>query len=81
METVKNYLLTSLFPRENGYVETMTGSNASIGRMASMGITPGAAVLMIRNHKRGPIIIEVRDTLVALGRSEADKIKVRGEGT
>ena len=81
METARNYLLTSLSPRENGYVETMTGSNASISRMASMGITPGAVVLMIRNHNRGPIIIEVRDTLVALGCSEANKIELRGEGT
>ena len=77
MKTFKNHLLTFLRPQESGYVESISGSNATIGRMASMGITQGVAVLMIRNNKRSPLIIDVRDTFVALGRSAAARIQIR----
>lgn len=73
----KNQLLTSLHPQERGYVESISGSNVSIGRMASMGINQGAYIMMIRNHKRSPVIVEVRDTLIALGRLEAARICVK----
>lgn len=79
MKAIATNQLFSLVSQEGAYVEELTGSNAAIGRMASMGITPGAAILMIRNPKRGPVIIEVRDTLIALGRSEAAKILVKME--
>jgi Fe2+ transport system protein FeoA len=79
MKAIATNQLFSLVPQESGYVKDLTGSNAAIGRMASMGITSGAAILMIRNPKRGPVIIEVRDTLIALGRSEAAKIQIKME--
>jgi ferrous iron transport protein A len=41
-----------------------------------MGVTPGAEVTVIQNYHRGPMLIEVRDTRVALGRGEALKIEV-----
>jgi ferrous iron transport protein A len=41
-----------------------------------MGVTPGAEVTVIQNYRRGPMLIEVRDTRVALGRGEALKIEV-----
>ena len=77
MKTFKNHPLTFLRPQESCYVESISGNNAAIGRMASMGITSGVAVLMIRNHKRSPLIIHVRDTFVALGRSAAARIQIR----
>lgn len=79
MKAIATNQLFSLVPQAGAYVKELTGSNAAIGRMASMGITSGAAILMIRNPKRGPVIIEVRDTLIALGRSEAAKILVKME--
>lgn len=81
MEITNNQLLTSLSSQKSGHVESIRGSNVRFGRMASMGITPGAKILMIRNAKRAPIIIEVRDTLVALGRSEASKILIKNDDT
>jgi ferrous iron transport protein A len=41
-----------------------------------MGVTPGAEVMVMQNYHRGPMLIEVRDTRVALGRGEALKIEV-----
>ena len=41
-----------------------------------MGFTPGARLRVIQNRGRGPLIVAVRDTRVALGRGEAEKILV-----
>jgi len=45
-------------------------------RLASLGFTPGAEVSMSQNYGRGPLIVTVRGTRVALGRVEATKIFV-----
>lgn len=70
--------------------EMMTGEEATIlafragravqNRLASLGFTPGAAVEIVQNYGRGPLIVSVRGTRVALGRGEAAKILVeRGQ--
>jgi len=43
-------------------------------RLVSLGFTPGAEVSMSQNYGRGPLIVIVRGTRVALGRIEAGKI-------
>jgi len=45
-------------------------------RLASLGFTPGVTVDMAQNYGRGPLIVKVRGTRVALGRGEAAKIIV-----
>ena len=45
-------------------------------RLASLGFTPGVRVNMTQNFGRGPLIITVRGTRVALGRGEATRIIV-----
>jgi ferrous iron transport protein A len=47
-----------------------------VSRLASLGFTPGARLRVIQNIGRGPIIVSLRDTRVALGRGEATKIIV-----
>jgi Fe2+ transport system protein FeoA len=34
---------------------------------------------MVQNYGWGPVIVEVRDTKIALGRGEAHKISVRAQ--
>ena len=46
------------------------------GRLTSLGFTPGVEVQMTQNFGRGPLIVTVRGTRVALGRGEAAKICV-----
>ena len=50
-------------------------------RLTSLGLTPGAAIEMLQNYGRGPLIVVVRGTHVALGRGEASKLFVRGNQT
>lgn len=45
-------------------------------RLTSLGLTPGALVVVLQNYGRGPIIVNVRGTHVALGRGEARKLLV-----
>lgn len=45
-------------------------------RLTSLGLTPGAMIEVLQNFGRGPIIVNVRGTHVALGRGEARKLFV-----
>jgi ferrous iron transport protein A len=51
-----------------------TDGHAVTNRLASLGFTPGVEVGMAQNFGRGPLIVTVRGTRVALGRGEAEKI-------
>jgi ferrous iron transport protein A len=44
--------------------------------MVSLGFTPGTEVTLLQNYGRGPLLVTVRDTRVALGRGEALKVLV-----
>jgi ferrous iron transport protein A len=57
-------------------ISRMTGGHHFLSRLASLGFTPGANLQVVQNYGRGPIIVILRDTRVALGRGEAQKILV-----
>jgi ferrous iron transport protein A len=45
-------------------------------RLAALGFTPGTQLQVVQNLGRGPMIVSLRDTRIALGRGEARKIHV-----
>lgn len=57
-------------------VKSITGGANRLGRLASMGLTIGANLVIVQNYPKTPLIIKVRETLIALGRLEASGIKV-----
>ena len=61
---------------EVGVVERLAGGRGMVSRLAPLGFTPGARVKMVQNFGRGPLIVMVRGTRIALGRREAQKIIV-----
>ena len=69
--------LAELAAGEAGAVMALHGGGAFVGRMAALGFTPGSEVQIIRNGGHGPLIVEVVDTQVALGRGEARRVIVR----
>ncbi|MGD1995976.1 MAG: FeoA family protein [Anaerolineae bacterium] len=71
--------LTALSPGEHGVVVQLAGGRGLLGRMATLGFTPGADVTIVQNFGRGPLIARVRDARIALGRGEANKVYVRRE--
>ncbi len=68
--------LNSLGSGEVGVVQELNGGRGFVSRAAALGFTPGTEVAIVQNFRRGPIIVVVRDTHVALGRREAKKIQV-----
>jgi len=69
--------LSMLGPQERGVVADLAGGRGLLCRMTALGFTPGAEVEVVQNFGRGPLIAEVRDARIALGRGEARRIYVR----
>jgi len=65
--------LADLKTGERAIFLNVSGGKGVTYRLASMGFTPGVEVEMIQNYGRGPIMVLVRGTRVALGRREAEK--------
>jgi ferrous iron transport protein A len=57
-------------------VRKLRGGRWFASRMATLGFTIGASVTVVQNYRHGPMIVQVRDTRVALGRREARKVVV-----
>lgn len=57
-------------------VLSFLGSQNFIHRLTTMGFTPGVVLKMQQNFRKGPVIVIVRGTRIALGRGEAEKIIV-----
>jgi len=68
--------LTTLAPGEVGMVRQLAGGWGFISRLATLGFTPGAKLTMVQNFSHGPLIVNIRDTRIALGRGEAMKVLV-----
>lgn len=69
--------LSALHPGEQGVVVKLAGGRWMLGRMTSLGFTPGAEVTVVQNFGRGPLIARVRDARIALGRGQARRVYVR----
>ena len=61
---------------ESVQIRAVQGGHSLLSRLASLGFTPGAHLRVIQNFGRGPMLVALRDTRVALGRGEAGKILV-----
>jgi len=69
--------LSQLPPGTICTVTAISGGNELVSRLACMGFTPGIEVILLQNIGRGLLIARVRETRLALGRGEAEKILVR----
>jgi Fe2+ transport system protein FeoA len=68
--------LISLHEGEEGIIQSVTGGVGLIGRLASMGLTSGMRVKVVRNIG-GPLIVTTNGTRIAIGRGQSQKIAVR----
>ena len=59
-----------------GVVRLLRGGEEFAHRMVTLGFTPGVEVRVVQNYGRGPILVIVRDTRIALGRGDALKVLV-----
>ncbi len=77
-ETVKEeeVPISRLQAGESGVVRSYAGGRGMLGRCLSMGFTPGSPVRVIENYGRGPILVSVCNSEVAVGREIAGRIMV-----
>ena len=70
--------LTSLFEGERGVITNASGGFGLVRRLAEMGLTPGVEIKLVRKCPfRGPVQIEVRGSVLALGYGVASKVFVK----
>lgn len=77
--TRKHYLpipLAGLLSGERAILFQLNMPKSTVNRLLSLGFTPGVEVFIMQNYGRGPLVVNVRGTRVALGRSEASGILV-----
>jgi len=58
-------------------VHRLAGGSDLTQRLAALGLTVGAPFVVLQNSRRGPLLVSVRDSRIALGRGEAAKILVQ----
>lgn len=73
--------LSQLSSGDSAVIVTYSGRRGFLGRCLSLGLAPGSQITVTENYKRGPIVVRVHDTTVALGRGLADKIMVKPLGS
>jgi ferrous iron transport protein A len=75
--------LVQYAPGKRLIVRQLMGGKEFISRLAALGLCLSSGVEILQNPSRGPLLIRVRDTRIALGHGEALKILVeelRSEG-
>lgn len=55
-------------------VRTLHGGGELVQRLAALGLTEGTPLVVLHNPRRGPLLVLVRETRIAIGRGEAAKI-------
>jgi ferrous iron transport protein A len=71
--------LDTLAQQKKGFIRSLEGGRTFVSRLAALGFTPGAPILIVQNRGRGPMIVLVRACRIALGRGEARKVWVQPE--
>ena len=61
---------------QTAIVSSLNGDSRFIGRITSIGLTPGCKLTVVKNDKNRPILVYSRDTMIALNRKECEGIEV-----
>jgi ferrous iron transport protein A len=57
-------------------IRALRGGQDLMSRLTALGLVAGTPVEVLQNRGRGPLLVRVRDTRIALGRGEAVKVLV-----
>lgn len=59
-----------------GRIFAVHGDDHFMNRITSIGITEGTTFQTVRNDKKMPVLIYLRETLISLNRADAERIEV-----
>lgn len=64
---------------KNFIIEKIQGDKHFEERVSAMGLRKGIPLMVIKNRKKLPLLIYARDTMIAIGRNESEKILIGDE--
>jgi Fe2+ transport system protein FeoA len=68
--------LAMLHEGNRAILRAITGGRSLRGRLAALGLIPGAEITVLRNGGGGPFVVAVNNARICLGRGMAMKIEV-----
>ena len=69
--------LDFLKPGDSGKIELINGRQNFLSRISGIGFSLNEKIEMLQNNRRGPVIVSLRGSEVALGRKEASSILIK----
>ena len=71
--------LTEMSADQQGIVRKIGGDTHFMNRITSIGVTEGTAFQTVRNDKKMPVLVYLRQTLIAINREDAERIEVEAK--
>ena len=68
--------LTEMKPDQNGVMRRIGGDAHFLNRITAIGVTEGTEFQTVRNDKKMPVLVYLRETLIAINREDAERIEV-----
>ncbi len=68
--------LTEMKPDQNGVIRSIGGDAHFLNRITAIGVTEGTEFQTVRNDKKMPLLVYLRETLIAINRADAERIEV-----
>ncbi|MCP4230122.1 MAG: ferrous iron transport protein A [bacterium] len=69
--------LTALHSGESAIIEEVEAGRSLRSRLMALGMLPGTPIEVIKLDRSGPVVLEVHDSRVVIGRGIARKIEVK----
>ncbi len=76
MDPLPTVPLAELKAGTHAVVRAFRGGRELVNRLTALGLIAGVSLEVLQNYGRGPLLVLVRDTRIALGRGEALKVLV-----
>ncbi|HNT29735.1 MAG TPA: FeoA domain-containing protein [bacterium] len=68
--------LSDIQEQKKVYLIEINGSGQNINRLETLGFVPGTEITVLQNAGRGPMVVTIKGSKIALGRGMAHRIQV-----
>ncbi len=68
--------LTDMKPDQQGVIRKIGGDPHFLSRITAIGVTEGTEFRTVRNDRKMPVLVYLRETLIAVNRADAERIEV-----
>ncbi len=68
--------LTEMKPDQQGMIRKIGGDSHFLSRITAIGVTEGTPFQTVRNDRKMPVLLYLRETLIAINRADAERIEV-----